>query len=215
MGAPLLFYYFTRNKHISNLIRLLASDKLFHTGTSAFNKTRARVLHALKHKFATDEFVENSGAAADVASRQPLAHKQQTDTYDVADNKYHPHKNSRFSLAEETSKEYVAKVEKYFGEKKAYLDPELSMAKAAKDLDIPLHHLSFVLNGKLGCNFSDYINRHRIEAVKNKLRTQPNLKIESIGYECGFNSKATYNRVFKKHCHQSPSEYQKSVSGNS
>lgn len=117
----------------------------------------------------------------------------------------------RFNLRECLSNRYVIQIEQYFTQKKAYLDPELTMKKVANELNIPLHHLSIVLNDKFGHTFSDYVNMHRIEEVKRKLTAQPHIKIESIGYECGFNSKATFNRVFKKYCRQTPSAYQKGV----
>ncbi len=118
---------------------------------------------------------------------------------------------SRFNLRECLSSRYIVQIEQYFTQKKPYLDPELTMKKAADELHIPLHHLSIVLNDKFGHTFSDYVNMHRIAEVKCRLKSQPHVKIESIAYECGFNSKATFNRVFKKYCRQTPSAYQKAV----
>jgi AraC-like DNA-binding protein len=118
---------------------------------------------------------------------------------------------TKFTLPDELTNKYIMNITEKLCIQKAYLNPELTLSKLSKDLDIPLHHLSHVLNYKMRQGFSDLINQYRIEEAKQKLKdpTFRNIKIETIGYECGFNSKATFYRVFKKSCNQSPSEFQK------
>ncbi|MCA6447833.1 MAG: AraC family transcriptional regulator, partial [Chitinophagaceae bacterium] len=59
-------------------------------------------------------------------------------------------------------------------------------------------------------NFNDFINRYRVEEVKKQLQNPKNasLTIMSLAYDAGFNSKATFNRAFKKHTGENPSKYQ-------
>ena len=60
-----------------------------------------------------------------------------------------------------------------------------------------------------GKNFFDYINTHRTEEFK-KLVSNPNNRkftLLSLAFECGFNSKSSFNKYFKKVTGQSPSEY--------
>ncbi|QHT67743.1 AraC family transcriptional regulator [Rhodocytophaga rosea] len=142
-------------------------------------------------------------------SRNSIPEMQPDDSSATTDKTYKI--PSRFVLAENLCRNYSERIETYFEQKKPYLDPELTMQKVAAELNMPLHHLSMVLNECIGYSFTDYVNRYRIEEVKRKLTEMQYLKIESIGYEAGFNSKATFNRVFKKHCRQSPSEYQKAL----
>jgi putative ABC transport system permease protein len=60
---------------------------------------------------------------------------------------------------------------------------------------------------------SDYVNELRIEEVKRKMDDPAcsHIKIIEIAYECGFNSKATFNRVFKKLTGKPPTEYKKAT----
>ena len=59
-------------------------------------------------------------------------------------------------------------------------------------------------------NFNDFINKYRVIEVKEKLANSANshLTIMSLAYDAGFNSKATFNRAFKKHTGENPSKYQ-------
>ncbi|HEX6333356.1 MAG TPA: helix-turn-helix domain-containing protein, partial [Flavisolibacter sp.] len=92
---------------------------------------------------------------------------------------------------------------------KLYTESELSLADLATKLSVHPNYLSQVINEKEGRNFYDYINTLRIEAFK-KLVTKPGSQkytILSLAYDCGFNSKSSFNRFFKKITGQSPSEY--------
>jgi AraC-like DNA-binding protein len=70
-----------------------------------------------------------------------------------------------------------------------------------------------VLNKGVDSNFNQYINKFRIEAFKEKIKEGQNktYTLTSIAYECGFNSKSTFNRVFKSTCGVTPSEFVKSL----
>jgi AraC-like DNA-binding protein len=92
---------------------------------------------------------------------------------------------------------------------KLFSDSELTLAALAKTLDVHPNHLSQVINSYEGKNFYDYINFHRVEEFK-KLAPRPdnnNYTLLSMAYECGFNSKTSFNRNFKKVTGISPSEY--------
>ena len=96
-------------------------------------------------------------------------------------------------------------------DEKMYLDPHLKREDLASRLGISTHELSFILNKKLDVKFNDLVNSYRIKECLLKM-TASELKtktISSIGLECGFGSKATFQRAFKKHTNFSPSEYLK------
>jgi AraC-like DNA-binding protein len=92
---------------------------------------------------------------------------------------------------------------------KAYEDPELSLAQVAKQLQSNPSHISKTVNKGFGVNFNDFVNQYRIEAVKEMLNNGEHKKqtLLGIAFECGFNSKATFNRAFKKLTGQSPKEW--------
>lgn len=92
---------------------------------------------------------------------------------------------------------------------KPYLDPELTLSQLAVGLGIPRAQLSDVLNKEIGKNFNDFINGYRVEAFKKMIADGRHQQLSVLGLaeEAGFNSKATFNRVFKKHTDLSPTQF--------
>jgi len=99
---------------------------------------------------------------------------------------------------------------------KPYLEPELSLADLARKLKIAPPLLSQVINTAFEKNFNDFINAYRVEDFKNRLGNADvrHLTLLGVAFDCGFNSKATFNRAFRKHTGQSPSEYGASANHN-
>ncbi|MGN6646900.1 MAG: helix-turn-helix domain-containing protein [Cytophaga sp.] len=116
-------------------------------------------------------------------------------------------------LPNELIERYIKKIDQSMNEQKLYLDPELTIKKMSDSTGIPTHHLSYVLNEEFKSNFFDFINKYRLEEFQQILTEKKNqfMKIEMLAYDCGFNSKATLYRVFKKKHHISPSEYRKAL----
>lgn len=96
-----------------------------------------------------------------------------------------------------------------FQEHQCYLDPELSLSKLAQRLNLSPKCISAVLNQKIGMGFNEYLNSFRVEEVKKKLLDPSNsyLSITGIALEAGFNSIPTFQRAFKRHTGQTPSEF--------
>jgi len=98
--------------------------------------------------------------------------------------------------------------------KSLYKDPRLTLSDVAKELQTNPKIISSIVNIGFQMNFNDFINHHRIEAVKNKIDAGEHHKTTLLGiaYDCGFNSKATFNRAFKKSTSLSPKDYIKKLS---
>lgn len=99
-------------------------------------------------------------------------------------------------------------------EKKKYFeDTELNIAKLSQLLKVAPDYLSNILNNQLHKNFFDFVNHFRIESFKKRIQDPSNEKLTllAIAYDCGFNSKATFNRVFKKHTSLTPKEYKEKI----
>ena len=81
----------------------------------------------------------------------------------------------------------------------------------ASELKMSNTKVSNSINQNSKCNFSDYVNKLRVEKAK-KYLVKPqyiDYNIESIGYECGFNSKSTFYLAFKKFTSITPTEFRK------
>lgn len=94
---------------------------------------------------------------------------------------------------------------------KIFLNPTLNIDKLAGIIGVTSRDLSKFINQNHNKSFRDYINEHRINEVKLKLKTNDFTKksILGIATECGFNSEASFYRIFKKVTKKSPLEYVK------
>lgn len=99
-------------------------------------------------------------------------------------------------------------------DKELYQNPKLTLSDVATELNTNPKTISRVVNSGFNINFNDFVNRYRIEAVKAKLKKgkHNNSTLVSIAMDCGFNSKATFNRAFKKNTSLSPKDYIKKLS---
>lgn len=89
---------------------------------------------------------------------------------------------------------------------KMYEEPELSLTDLAKKLRTNPSLLSRAINKGFDMNFNDFVNYYRVQAVMEKLKAgeQKSQTLLAIAFDCGFNSKATFNRAFKKAMGTSP-----------
>jgi AraC-like DNA-binding protein len=101
------------------------------------------------------------------------------------------------------------KIEEILYKQKMYEEPELTLFDVAKKLNTNISLLSKAINSAFRCNFNDLVNGYRIKAFENliALGQHKQQTILSLAYECGFNSKATFNRAFKKVKGISPQEF--------
>ncbi|MNL04833.1 DNA-binding transcriptional regulator ChbR [compost metagenome] len=120
-------------------------------------------------------------------------------------------KYEKSTLNDGTAQRIHTELVKVMQTEKLYKDAELTLGMLAKRLDVHPGLLSQVLNTAEQKSFYDYINEHRVNEFK-KLISLPenrNFTILSIAFDCGFNSKSSFNRNFKKITHLSPSAYVK------
>jgi len=97
-------------------------------------------------------------------------------------------------------------------EEKLYLNPELNIGDLANILSVHAHQLSKLINTQLNKNFFEFVNDFRVQEYKRLVANPKNKHISILGLamDAGFNSKASFNRIFKNSTGQTPSEYRKS-----
>lgn len=111
------------------------------------------------------------------------------------------------------AREKGRRLKEFVAANRLYEDPELTLATLAAKLAIPPHDLSRIINMGLEKNFSDLINEFRVRDIARKIGDPAYDKITLLGiaYESGFNSKTTFNRVFKEMTGKTPVEYKNSL----
>lgn len=104
---------------------------------------------------------------------------------------------------------YANQIKAYLVQEKVYLDEDLKLSSLSEKLQIPSAHISQVLNQQFNQNFYDFVSTHRIqEATKRLLDPQyETYSILGIGLDCGFKSKSSFNRAFKKITGMTPTEF--------
>ncbi len=94
---------------------------------------------------------------------------------------------------------------------RVYQDPELNREGLADSLGVSPRSLSSLINGHYGMNFYDFVNQYRVQEAREKLADpgNANVTVQRIFEDAGFNSKSTFNTLFKKATGKTPSEFRR------
>lgn len=118
-------------------------------------------------------------------------------------------KYAKSGLDEKQSKILYSNLKNIMHEDVVYKNGDLSISDLASILGTNSNHLSQIINEQDGKNFYDFVNSYRVEEFIRllELPENKNFTLLALANECGFNSKSSFNRHFKKHTGKTPSEY--------
>lgn len=117
-------------------------------------------------------------------------------------------------LGDEEIKNIAERLTDIMEREKPFLNEELRLSDLADIIEVSPHKLSQVINQSFNQNFYNFVNMHRVKEVQKRLTDPENNKKSIIGiaFDTGFNSNASFYRIFKKYTGQTPSQYLKTNS---
>lgn len=122
-------------------------------------------------------------------------------------------KYEKSALSGEVEDAVLTRLTGLLATEKPYLQSDLSLPRLAAQLHTSPHHLSQLLNNRLGQNFFDWLATHRITEAQNLLRdpATAHLKIDEIAERVGYNSPSAFHTAFKRLLHQTPAQFREAV----
>lgn len=122
-------------------------------------------------------------------------------------------KYEKSSLSEGEKASIHQKILREMEENRYFAGNLASLSDLAHTIKESSHHVSQVINEVIGKGFFEMLAWYRVEDAKRIIRSDPEAKltIEDIAEQVGYNSKSSFNTVFKKQCGQTPSEFRRSV----
>lgn len=85
---------------------------------------------------------------------------------------------------------------------------DLNLRSVAMQVHLNANYFSELFKKEIGMNFIDYLTKKRIAEAKKRL-VRSNKSIYQIGAEVGYSEPVSFNRIFKKKCGITPSQYRK------
>ena len=141
--------------------------------------------------------------------KEPAAGKFNGEYEEIISNR----KYQKSGLSSERAKEYLQNLLDMMNDEKPFTNSNLNLHDLSEKLSISSHNLSEVINTRLKKSFFDFVNQYRIEEVKMKMadpKTQ-HYTVLSIALDAGFNSKSSFNTIFKKYTNMTPSQYREFI----
>ena len=123
--------------------------------------------------------------------------------------KQNEEKYAKSGLDQHALEANAQKIEQHFKEAKPFINPEYNLQLLANELSISRQNLSQSINEVFNKNFYQLVNEYRVEEFK-RLSAMPqyeHLTLFGVALEAGFNSKSSFNRIFKEITGLTPSQF--------
>ncbi len=116
-------------------------------------------------------------------------------------------KYKKSGIKEEVANKFYKDLLIIMEEEKPYLNPKLGLSDLAGKLEISTNQLSQIINQKARVNFHDFVNGYRVEEFIRQAKKNKDFSLLALALDSGFNSKSSFNYIFKKQKGLSPSQY--------
>ncbi|CAM3826120.1 MULTISPECIES: helix-turn-helix domain-containing protein [Flavobacterium] len=148
----------------------------------------------------------------DTSEKDFTTENQRVNTTEIPKKNSSKEKYAKSGLNEDMASEIYTALKDFMEESSCYKNQELTLIELSKSLKVHPNHLSQVINEMEGKNFYNYINSLRINEFIKIASKAENKKFTmiSLAYDCGFNTKSTFNKHFKLQTGKTPTEFFKS-----
>lgn len=148
----------------------------------------------------------------DTLEKEFTTENQLTNTTEIPEKNSSKEKYAKSGLNGDMASEIYTALKDFMEESSFYKNQELTLIELSKSLKVHPNHLSQVINEMEGKNFYNYINSLRINEFIKIASKAENKKFTmiSLAYDCGFNTKSTFNKHFKLKTGKTPTEFFKS-----
>ncbi|PIF45427.1 helix-turn-helix protein [Chryseobacterium sp. 52] len=89
-------------------------------------------------------------------------------------------------------------IEEFYDKSIVYLDESFTLEELSQYLSISRTDLTITFSQYLTSNFHEYTNRNRVLQFKRMMEEDPDSNVTDLAYQCGFKSKSTFYKYFKK-----------------
>ena len=111
------------------------------------------------------------------------------------------------SVETDASDQLLSQIRSLMEGQQLFLNNELKLADVAKALGTNSSYVSSCIRTKLGCSFSQFVNRYRVDYAKQQMTQRQGEKLSSIGLESGFSNETSFYRAFKAVTGMTPGEW--------
>lgn len=136
-----------------------------------------------------------------------LLHRRFPTLFDAIADAIRKEKYGRDHLAKVDLSYLFEKMRYLMDDEKIFLNPDITLNEMSQKLQVTPHQLSQFLNEHCKTRFNHFINKYRIEEAKKIFESDRNANIISVAYHVGFNSKSSFNKIFKQYTGVTPSEF--------
>ena len=90
-----------------------------------------------------------------------------------------------------------------------FLDADLSIVSLAEKVGTNRTYASKAIKDAKGCNFSDYVNRYRLDYAVAMMKNMPkeSIVVQNVALQCGCGSIQTFYRYFKLFFNETPTQW--------
>lgn len=134
---------------------------------------------------------------------------------EISNDKKGSEKYLKSGLKDSQAEKYLKKLILFMEAEKPFLNRDLTIQDLSEMTGISRHHITQVLNERYKRNFFTFINEYRVKDVIDRFGDPKfnNYTILAIAFDAGFNSKATFNSIFKNQTGLTPGKYREKLTG--